>query len=379
MRALRLLGEGRSFYHCISRVVDRRKVFEGRDKEVFRKTMRNLEQFMGVRVVTYCLMGNHFHLLVEIPEPGSLKPLDEEQLRALLPLLHDRAGVETIEQELDRARERGDEAWRAEILERYERRRGSLSYFLKELKQRMTLYMNKKLDRTGTLWEGRFKSLLVEGHELSLMTVAAYIDLNPVRAGLVEKPEDYRWCGYAEALSGTRGAKLARRGLGVVLSECLHDSELRTDWRRTQNRYRQFLYETGEVRESECESKSNEATATPHPRSENATPPDSENATRRGVLRPIRPGFASAEVEKVIRARGVLPLSEVLRHRVRYLSDGAVLGTGAFVDGIFEREKERGRASPKRESGARHMRGASWGVLRVMRDLRKGVLGTIEH
>ncbi|NLT69576.1 MAG: transposase, partial [Verrucomicrobiaceae bacterium] len=83
----------------------------------------------------------------------------------------------------------------------------------------------------------------------------------------------------------------------------------------------------------------------------------------------------SAEVEKVIRARGALPLSEVLRHRVRYLSDGAVLGTGAFVDGIFEREKERGRASPKRESGAREMRGAAWGVLRVMRDLRKEVLG----
>ncbi|NLT70850.1 MAG: hypothetical protein GXX91_09170, partial [Verrucomicrobiaceae bacterium] len=50
-----------------------------------------------------------------------------------------------------------------------------------------------------------------------------------------------------------------------------------------------------------------------------------------------------------------------------------------FVDGIFEREKERGRASPKRESGAREMQGASWGVLRVMRDLRKEVLGTIER
>ena len=375
MRALRLLGDGRSFYHCISRVVDRRKVFEGRDKEVFRKIMRNLERFMGVRVVTYCLMDNHFHLLVEVPEPGSLPPLDEEQLRALLPLLHDSAAVETIEQELDRAREQGDAAWQAEILERYERRRGSLSYFLKELKQRVTLYMNKKLDRTGTLWEGRFKSLLVEGHELSLMTVAAYIDLNPVRAGLVEKPEDYRWCGYAEALSGTRAAKLARRGLGVVLSECLHDSELRTDWRRTHNRYRQFLYEEGEVREYECDA---EHTAPPSSTA-SASPRASHRPATGPVLRPIRPGFASAEVEKVIRARGALPLREVLRHRVRYLSDGAVLGTGAFVDGIFEREKERGRASPKRESGAREMQGASWGVLRVMRDLRKEVLGTIER
>jgi len=46
MRALRLLGEGRSFYHVISRVVDRRRVFEARDMEVFRKMMRKLEAFM---------------------------------------------------------------------------------------------------------------------------------------------------------------------------------------------------------------------------------------------------------------------------------------------------------------------------------------------
>jgi putative transposase len=349
MRDLRLLGDGRSFYHCISRVVDRRKVFEGKDKEVFRKIMRNLERFMGVRVVTYCLMGNHFHLLVEVPDKGTLKPLSEDELRELLPFLHDCVAVETIEEELDRAREQGDVAWQAEILDRYERRRGSLSYFLKELKQRVTLYMNKKLDRTGTLWEGRFKSLLVEGHEMSLMTVAAYIDLNPVRAGLVKKPEDYRWSGYSEAFSGTKGAKLAREGLGVILSECLHDSELQTNWQRTQNRYRQFLYEEGEARLA-------------------------DEYTGEGG----RIGFTAEEVEEVVKAEGVMPIAAVLRHRVRYLSDGAVLGTAGFVDEIFLREKEAGRASPKRETGARMMRGAQWGEMRVMRDLRKEVISEPE-
>ena len=349
MRALRLLGNGKSYYHCISRIVDRRKVFEGRDKEVFRKIMRNLECFMGVRVVTYCLMGNHFHLLVEVPDREKLKPLSEAELRELLPLLHESGAVETIEEELDRARERGDAAWQAEILDRYERRRGSLSYFLKELKQRVTLYMNKKLGRTGTLWEGRFKSMLVEGHELSLMTVAAYIDLNPVRAGLVQRPEDYRWSGYAEALSGTRGAKAARHGLGIILAHCLHDSELETKWRRTQDRYRQFLYEEGEAREADAQS--------------------GEGA---------RVGFSEEAVEEVIKAQGAMPVAAALRHRVRYLSDGAVLGTAAFVDEIFLREKEAGRASPKRESGARKMRGADWGELRVMRDLRKDVMGERE-
>jgi hypothetical protein len=85
-------------------VVDRRKVFEARDKEIFRKIMRNLERFMGVRVVTYCLMGNHFHRLVEVPEQGTLVPQTEKQFRDLLPLLHDPCAVDTILQELDRMR-----------------------------------------------------------------------------------------------------------------------------------------------------------------------------------------------------------------------------------------------------------------------------------
>ena len=113
MRALRLLGDGRSFYHCISRVVDRRKVFAPQDKEVFRKIMRNLERFMGVRVVTYCVMSNHFHLLVEVPDRETLAPLREDELLELLPLLHDAGTVETVEQELERARETGDGKWQA--------------------------------------------------------------------------------------------------------------------------------------------------------------------------------------------------------------------------------------------------------------------------
>ena len=96
----------------------------------------------------------------------------------MLPLLHDAVTVETVRQELERAREAGDESWHREILDRYERRRGNLSLFLKELKLRVTFYMNKRLGRTGTLWEGRYKSVLVEDNERALLTISAYIDLN---------------------------------------------------------------------------------------------------------------------------------------------------------------------------------------------------------
>jgi REP element-mobilizing transposase RayT len=344
----RLLGEGRAFYHVMSRVVDRRMIFGDREKEVFRRILRNQESFTGVRVVTYCLMSNHFHLLLEVPEKGTLAPLDEEGLLEVLPLLYDAETVEDVRQELERARLAGDGRWHQEILDRYERRRGDLSLFLKELKLRVTRYMNKRLDREGTLWQGRFKSVLVEGAESALLTVAAYIDLNPVRAGMVKAPEDYRWSGYGESCGRGRGAILAREGLGRLLGESLREPELRHDWERTAARYRSLLYEEGRGV---------------------AGDPQLGQGGRRG--------FSEAEIEAVRETGGKMRLSEVLRRRVRYFCDGAVLGSATFVEEVFEREQRvRRRFGEKRKTGARRMRGADWGDLRVLRDLRKDVMGT---
>jgi hypothetical protein len=348
MRSARLLGTGRSFYHVMSRVVDRRKVFEAKDKEIFRRILRNQEAFTGVRIVTYCLMSNHFHLLLEVPDRETLPPLDEEGLLAVLPLLYPGEVVEGVRQELERARTAGDERWHAEILSRYERRRGDLGLFLKEVKLRITFYMNKRLKRSGTLWEGRYRSVLVEDGEQALLTVAAYIDLNPIRAGLVSRPEDYRWSGYGEAVGGGKRASRAREGLGRMLGEALRDPEFRHDWRRTAARYRTLLYQDGQ---------------------EVAGDPDLGQDDRRGM---------SAEVvEAVVGQGGAMPLREALRRRVRYFCDGAVLGGAEFVEAVFEREQAlRKRFGEKRTSGARRMRGAEWGDLRVLRDLQKDVMGT---
>src|ERR1700739_172151 len=72
MRFPRVKGEGRSFYHCISRVVEGRFIFGASEAEQFISLMRRLEAFSGVRVLTYVLMANHFHLLCEVPEPRIL-------------------------------------------------------------------------------------------------------------------------------------------------------------------------------------------------------------------------------------------------------------------------------------------------------------------
>jgi REP element-mobilizing transposase RayT len=81
MRLPRIKAEGQSFYHCVSRVVDRRFIFQtfrhgSAEAERFVRLMRWLEAFSGVRVLTYALMSNHFHLLCQVPEPKALSELE---------------------------------------------------------------------------------------------------------------------------------------------------------------------------------------------------------------------------------------------------------------------------------------------------------------
>ena len=79
--------------------------------------------------------------------------------------------------------------------------------FMKTVKQRFSVWYNRNHGRYGTLWADRFKSVVVEGEGNPLQTMAAYIDLNPVRAGIVDDPKNYRFCGYAEAVAGEGRAK----------------------------------------------------------------------------------------------------------------------------------------------------------------------------
>ena len=79
-------------------------------------------------------------------------------------------------------------------------------------------------------------------------------------------------------------------------------------------------------------------------------------------------GFTPREIEAVCEAGGKLSLAQVLRCRVRYLTDGAVLGSQEFVDDFFVRQ--RGSFGEKRQNGGRRMKAARWGELRVLRDLK---------
>ena len=194
------------FYHSFSRIVDRRFVLGPDEKEKFRALMRIYEKFSGCRVTAYCLMDNHFHLLLEVP-PAAVAGLTDAELLKRLSAIYNEAFVAGVATELAEARKQVADGLAEEavvvkrIHERFTYRMHDLGEFMKGLLQRYTQWHNRKHSRTGRLWEDRFKSVIVEDG-VAARTMAAYIDLNPVRAGMVQDPAEYRWSSYGEAIGG---------------------------------------------------------------------------------------------------------------------------------------------------------------------------------
>jgi putative transposase len=92
----------------------------------------------------------------------------------------------------------------------------SLAAFMHGAAQRYAYYYNQNYQRTGTLWEGRFRSSLVDSSEY-LLACCRYIELNPVRAGLVDNPGTYRWSSYGSNAGGQADPLVsAHPGLAAV-------------------------------------------------------------------------------------------------------------------------------------------------------------------
>jgi putative transposase len=364
MRKARWLAEWRDsenkpvFYHCISRVVDRRFVLGAEEKEKFRTLMRMQEKFTGCRVVSYCLMDNHFHMLLEVP-PMADGGLSDQELLRRLSALYGEAIVAGVAAELAEARQqvkngRGEEAVLVgRIHERFTYRMQNLGEFMKGLLQRYTQWHNRTHSRTGRLWEDRFKSVIVEDG-VAAKTMAAYIDLNPVRAGIVKDPAEYRWSSYGEAIGGgAKGnGKKARAGLVRAIRAhkgCEADDSL---WANDVSREYRKLLMAGAVEKTETRINRSGAAET----------------------RIKRKGMSAAEAERETERASELSRGRMLRCRVRYFTDGAVIGSRAFVNEAFANARER--FGPKRKDGARKLKGnasPAAGTLWSLRDLRTGL------
>ena len=343
----RLIFEDRDcYYHAISRISGGDLLFGDIEKEAFRKLMRRMELFCGVEVQNFVVMGNHFHLLLRIPEREKFMvkfmkgtAADREaKLLEHLKLLYSRAYLKQLITELEVMKEKKLDDLYEKTISGYLDRFCSLERFMKELKERFSRWFNKRHGRRGTLWQERYRSILVEDGE-ALRTISAYLDLNPVRAGLVDDPKDYRWCGYAEALGGS---KRARKGLCRVLGVAMDswDTVGREAYRRL------LLGEGIEAGETEKERKGGKRVFS-------------------------KRGFDRKKALEELRGGRKLSRAELIRLRVRYFTDGLVLGSRGFVEEVFQEKREWFGA--KRKKGARGLP-VSGGGLFSLRNLKMIVL-----
>ena len=175
-RPLRILYEG-AFYHVTARGNERRKVFLSHtDYEKFLSYLTEAINKYGVLVHAFVLMTNHYHLLVETPK-------------------------------------------------------ANLSSFMHTLNSAYTTYFNIKRYRSGHLFQGRYKAILVDADNYFL-ELSRYLHLNPVRAGMTEKPEDYPYSSFH--------AYLFLKEETIVFRELIWDM-VSSERKKAPQRYREFV------------------------------------------------------------------------------------------------------------------------------------------
>ena len=193
----------RSFYLVTNRVVGGSFIFGDLEKEFFRKLLFDGRKRYGYVVWDFCIMDNQYHALIEIPEAATMARKDVLQRW-------------TLHQKSKSPGDPGDS-----VLEAFRMKIHDLSVIISNIQQRFIQWYNKRKNRWGRLFGGRFDSVILDQYG-AVAKAMAYITLNPVRAGIVKEPGEYRWCGYGERMAKGKlhdneiaFAKLIQRELGL--------------------------------------------------------------------------------------------------------------------------------------------------------------------
>ncbi len=250
-------------YHIVSRTALDGFVIRDVEKEYLLNLIRRLSSIYFAQVLGFCLMGNHFHLLVRI-HPG--EEYDDEEIKRRFTLYYgDNPKRELQDGQIPLLREK----W------------SSLSEYIKEIKQGFSRYYNRLHSRRGYFWSERFKSVIVDNGE-TLINCLAYIDLNPMRAGIAKRPEDYRWCSLGYHVQGKNKGGFLSLDLGLR-EFGVKDTKERLRY------YRKFVYEKGGI------------------------------------------GPKGSERKKDLQ----LGAMDRFRYRTRYFTDSGIIGTKAFISRVY--------------------------------------------
>ncbi len=279
-------------YHIISKTALEGFVMGDVEKEYLFNLIKWLSSVFFVEVLGFCIMGNHMHLLIRMKDSDAYS--EEEIKQRLILYYNDESRMITDGQ---------TPYWRNKL--------SNLSEYIKEIKQRFSRYYNKRHNRKGFFWNGRFKSVIVEDGD-TLINCLAYIDLNPVRANMVERPEEYRWSsmGYHIQTDNKDGFLSTEFGL-TGMGEMTEEERLRF--------YREFVYENGNIDRQKGKA------------------------------------IDDSIVEEERKKGFELKPTEWLRHRTRYFTDSGIIGTRGFVSHYYGKFRDyfqsKNEKKPKKVKG----------------------------
>jgi hypothetical protein len=272
------ISDETAVYHVMSRTALDGFPLGDIEKDFMLDLIRRYAKLYLVEILGFCLMGNHFHLLVKMfPEYNFT---DDDIKKRYEGFYGD-----------DRTFSYGQVPSLREKL-------SNLSEFVREIKVGFARYYNRRHNRRGYFWGDRFKSVIVEKGE-TLVNCLAYIDLNPLRAGLVDRPEDYRWNSLGYHIQTGNEDDFLSLDFGLQEFGIL-DAEERL------RGYRKYVYEAGAVDRSEF--------------------------GQRKVI-------GEMVVEKERKKEFKISRVDRFRFRTRYFTDSGIIGTKEFVSTNYHRFK----------------------------------------
>ena len=266
-------------YHVMSRTALDGFPLEAYEKDFLLELIKRMSGLFFTDIYGFSLMGNHFHLLVKmIPEDR----FSDEEVKERLELFYGEKKAALEDGQLPFIREK----------------LSSLSEFVREIKVNFTRFYNKRHGRRGYFWGDRFKSVIVEKGE-TLINCLAYIDLNPVRAGIVERPEDYRWnsLGYHIQSNNKDGFLSTDFGLQVF--------NVKSEKERVRL-YREYVYETGAILPSD---------------------------------KPYIKTIKAKTVEKERKRDFEISRADRFLYRTRYFTDSGIIGSREYVSTTYQQFK----------------------------------------
>ena len=289
-----IVRDEQAVYHVISRTALDGFAIGDVEKDFMLGLIKRLSNLYFTEILGFCLMGNHFHLLVKML-PDSYFSDDDIKRRCqeyygkdyIFPeghLLHCRAKL------------------------------ANLSEFMRDVKVNFARYYNRRHDRKGYFWGDRFKSVIVDKGE-TLVNCLAYIDLNPLRAGLVDKPEEYRWSSIGYHIQTGNKDHFLSTDFG------LKEFNVKNKKERIR-RYRRYMYHAGSIDRPES-----------------------------GKTKIINPRLLSRENRKNFK----LTQASRLRYRTRYFTDSSIIGSKEFVSTQYRNFqhlfKSKNEKKPKPKQG----------------------------